>query len=390
MSKNSQLKGAQLKGCDLLLLTSAAMALPSFAAVQPANSELSLSFSNYQEGDITQSDILIGSEDRYDIDIYQFHLFMPVAKQWGLQFVAQRELMSGASPWGTIPAVDGSTSLIMTGATISESRTESALTLNRYFDRGQFSVTLSGSEEDDYEALGIAIGGELEFNNKLSSISFGASFSSDELRPEEAEIFGRINEAEKRTRSLSLAWTQVINSNSSIQFGLTMTKDQGFLSDPYKLRDIRPDEKFEKSAIIKWRQYVPSAEAAIHADYRYYTNDFGIDSQTLELSWVQNLGERCQLTPSIRYYSQDKAIFFEEIDNYLLPTTAFQSSDHRLAAFGAWSFGLGGQIKGDSWTVRAEVLRYISNDKYGLTETGFNHPATLDFTSFSLGLTFRL
>ncbi|MFT7685379.1 MAG: hypothetical protein ACI9FB_000722 [Candidatus Azotimanducaceae bacterium] len=383
-------KGSLPKGRDLLLLTSAAMALPSFAAVQPSNTELSLGVSNYQEGDIKKSSILVGSEDRYDIDIYQFHLFMPIATQWGVQFIAQRELMSGASPWGTIPAVDGSSSLIMTGATISESRTESALTLNRYFDRGQFAVTLSGSDEDDYEALGIAIGGELELNNKQSSISFGASYSTDELAPEEAQLFGRIEQAEKRTRSMSLAWTQVINSNASIQLGVTLTKDQGFLSDPYKLRDIRPDEKFEKSVIVKWRQYIPSAEAAVHSDYRYYTNDFGIDAHTLELSWVQNLGERFQITPSLRYYSQDKAIFFEEIDNYLLPTTAFQSSDHRLAAFGAWSFGLGSQIRGNSWSVKAEVLRYISNDKYGLDESGFNHPASLDFTSFSFGLTFSL
>lgn len=135
---------------------------------------------------------------------------------------------------------------------------------------------------------------------------------------------------------------------------------------------------------------MPAAYAAIHLDYRYYSNDHGIDSHTLKFSWIQNLGNRVQLSPSIRYYSQDKAIYFEEIDNYLLPLVAFQSSDHRLAAFGAWELGLGARYKGDTWSVKAEVLRYISNDKYGLDKTGFEHPATLDFTSFSLGITFSL
>ena len=73
--------------------------------------------------------------------------------------------MSGASPWGTVAGVDGEASLIMSGATISEKRTEIALSAKHYGQNASYSVGVIRSEENDYEATAIRLGGEWDQNN---------------------------------------------------------------------------------------------------------------------------------------------------------------------------------------------------------------------------------
>ena len=116
----------------LLALCSAALSLPVHSATQPVQSEVSIKTSSYEERGLSESDVLLGATERYDIDINQFRLLTPVSGAWSLGVDISRETMSGASPWGTVAGVDGEASLIMSGATISEKRTEIALSATHY------------------------------------------------------------------------------------------------------------------------------------------------------------------------------------------------------------------------------------------------------------------
>ena len=119
-----------MKQTPLALLSSAALAMPAFAANQPVQTSVSVRVSQYQEDDIPARDVLLGSESRYDIDIYQFRLLTPIGQRWSLGLDVAREIMSGASPWGTVAGGNGP-QLIMSGATIKDARTETSVTLTR-------------------------------------------------------------------------------------------------------------------------------------------------------------------------------------------------------------------------------------------------------------------
>ena len=65
-----------------------------------------------------------------------------------------------------------------------------------------------------------------------------------------------------------------------------------------------------------------------------------------------------------------------------------QSSDFRLSAYGALTFGLKGIIQQPGWSVTISADRYIGSEKYGLF-SGTEHPARLEFTLVSVVFDFK-
>ena len=167
-----------------------------------------------------------------------------------------------------------------------------------------------------------------------------------------------------------------------------MTEHAGFLSDPYKLRDSRPGERLEGTLNVRYRRFLDRPDAALHLDYRYFGDDWGIASHTLHTSWYQNLGAWFQAVPNVRYYSQSEADFYRPVDGFDLPPDAPQSSDFRLSAYGAFTFGVKGILHQPDWSLTVSADRYVSDGKYGL-QSGVPHPARLEFTLASIVLDIR-
>ena len=373
------------RSSPLAALTTAAMALPAFAASPPVESTLSVGVSNYQEADVPPHLVVGGDNRRYDVNIRQFRLLSPVGRDWSLGLDLSRETMSGASPWGTSAGVDGEPALIMSGATIHDTRTETSLTATRYGEDHSIGLTLTRSEEDDYEAFSPALSGEWTFNDDLASLSAGLSYSNDVVEPTDAATFGRVSREERRSRSASVGVSRVIDRSSVAYAGLSVTDHSGYLSDPYKLRDVRPEERREWALSVRYRHYLDSPDAALHLDYRYFDDDWGVASHTLHTSWYQNLGTWFQVVPNVRYYSQSEADFYRSVDDFGLPLDVHQSSDFRLSAYGAFTFGLKAIVRQPDWSLTISADRYIGNEKYGLA-SGIPHPARLEFTLASVVL----
>ena len=367
----------------LAALTLSALSLPAFAVTQPVESTLSVGVSNYREADIPQHLVASGDPRRYDIEIRQFRLLTPVGRKWSLGLDLSKETMSGASPWATVMGPDGEPELIMSGATIDDSRTEAGVSATHYGEGYSVALGLTHSKEDDYEAIAPSLSGEWTFNDALTTLSMGLSWSNDTIEPTDAALFGRVPREEKRSRSASAGVSQVIDRSSAVYAGLSVTDHAGFLSDPYKLRDIRPDERFEWALGVRYRRFLDPPNAALHLDYRHYRDDWGIASHTLHTSWYQNVGASFQVVPNIRYYSQSAADFHRPVDDFTLPLDVDQSSDFRLSAYGAFTFGLKGIVQQPEWTLTISADRYVGNEKYGLY-SGVQHPARLTFTLASV------
>ena len=366
----------------------AALSLPAFAATQPAESTVSVSVSSYREGDVPQRHVVAGDNQRYDIDIRQFRVLAPVGRNWSVQLGASRETMSGASPWATLRGPDGEADLIMSGATIEDSRTLLDISVTKYWEDRSAALTISRSDEDDYKAVAFSFLGEWSFNKDLTTLSLGASHSDDEIQPSDAAMFGRVAREEKMTRSVSVGVAQILNHTSAFYAGLSLTDHTGYLSDPYKLRDVRPDNRFETALSFRYRLHMPAPSGTLHMNYRYYHDNWEIASHTLHSSWYQDVGRRFQIVPNVRYYTQSKADFYLPVDDFLLPSDVGQSSDFRLSAYGAVTLGLKGILRQPRWALTVSLDRYTASEKYGLaSESG--HPARLDFTLTSIVFNFN-
>jgi hypothetical protein len=377
---------------NIIALSTTALALPGIALADapPTQSTISYKLSNYQEDDLSRSETPFGDLERYDIDVHQFQLVSPLGRNMSLHVDANYESLSGASPWYTSRSLDGEPIVNLSGASgISDRRTELSIGSRYYLENGSFGGNIGYSEEDDYRAIYFGFNTEKHYNNDLTTVSAGLSYSSDKVFPTDAALFNRVEEDDKQSSSLFVSVSQIINQVSSFQSALSFTEQSGFLSDPYKLRDFRPDDKTQIAWSNSYRRFFVSANAALHVNYRYYHDDFGISSHTSDLSWQQNLGRTFQIVPTLRYYNQSAAEFFTNVDDFLNPISEYQSSDYRLSAFGAVSGGFSVIADMNSWKVTLTAERYLANDKYSAYDVSLPSTALVKYNRISLGIDFR-
>ena len=375
------------KNPTLLALTSSALLLPAYqgaqADVPPEFTEVGLRYSQYKEDDTSASKTFGGSSERMEVDVAQFHLLAPVSDNWSVALDVAWEDMSGASPWFVGESLDGSAKVIMSGASIADTRTDVSVTTRYYYDRGNTGFNYTHSDEDDYKSDAIALDGSFNSVDGLTTYSGAISASFDDIEPTQSDVIPTNTlKAEKDIRSAWIGVTQIVNKRAIMKFGLSYTYRDGFLTDPYKFHDKRPDQRKEWAANAAYRHFFVDANAALHADYRYFDDNWGISSHTVDVAWHQNLGERTRLIPFLRYYTQDKADFFANIADL---DDRYYADDYRLSAFGAITAGMRLQHEFGNWSVNVTGERYQTDESWGLY-SGEESPALVDFWRYSIGL----
>ena len=376
----------------LLALTSSALMLPAYqqanADAPPEYTELGMSYSRYEEDD-TQAGRTFGDEsvERYEIDVAQFHLLAPVGDDWSVALDVQWEDMSGASPWFVGPSFDGGSQVFMSGASIEDTRTTVSVTTRYYFDRGNAGFNYTKSDEDDYESDAISFDGSFNSADGLTTYSAAVSASFDDIEPTQGVTPTNTLEDDKDIYSGYLGISRIVSKRAIMRFGLSYTYRDGFLTDPYKFNDARPDTRKEWAFSAGYRHFFTGPDAALHADYRYFDDDWGIASHTVDLAWYQNLGSRTQLIPFLRYYPQDEADFFSNEVNF---TDRYRSDDYRLSAYGAITTGLRVSHTIGDWNINATGERYTTSEDWGIF-SGDESPALVKYWRYSIGFnyTFR-
>lgn len=376
---------------NLLALSTTALALPGIANADapPVQNTLSYKISNYREDDLSRREVLFGELDRYDIDVHQFQLIAPVGRDYALQIDANYEALSGASPWFTSRGLDGNPVVNLSGASgIRDQRREISIGGSYYLENGRIGGNIGYSEEDDYRASYIGLNGERHFNNNLTTLALALSYSDDDIFPTDAPLFNRVVSADKSSSSVFLSVSQIINPVSTLQSAFSITEQSGFLSDPYKLRDVRPDEKTQFAWSNSYRYFFIGADAAAHINYRYYHDDFGVSSHTFDMAWHQNLRDNFRFVPTLRYYSQSAADFFSNVDDFSTPLSEPQSSDYRLSAFGAISGAVSLVADLGDWTTTLTAERYLAHEKYSAYSVSEPSTALVRYFRVSLGIEF--
>jgi hypothetical protein len=275
------------------------------------------------------------------------------------------EEMSGASPWYVTPGNDGQPLQVMSGATIEDRRVDVAADLDYYLDSGKDTFRGGVSVEKDYTSLNFGLGTERSFADKNTTLSISSGFSYDWIEPTDADVFQtRPSSEEKWSIDLFTGLSQILTRSSTAQVTVNYKHSDGYLSDPYKeiwfqdvngnssiLSDERPGTKDQVSVLVRFRQHVEPISASIHADYRFYADSWSVNSHTFELAWYQSVLDWLTIIPSVRYYSQSKADFYEPLlTNGFIPND--RSSDFRLSPYGAVAWRIKAEAEFD------DVARY--------------------------------
>jgi hypothetical protein len=268
-------------------------------------------------------------------------------------------------------------------------------------DRALASASGGVSFENDYFAINGGLGGELELNEKNTTLSSGIGVSIDSIDPvDTAEFPLRPDHEKKQTYSAYAGLSQVIGRNAAMQSTLTYQLGNGFLSDPYKqalvvgepLADSRPDLRNQIAWLSRYRHHFSSMNASLHADYQFYWDDWRITAHTFELAWYQNLFEAFRLIPSVRYYSQGQADFYAPYYTDLRSDGNY-SSDYRLSPYGAISWRIKAETRFTTWQVdwlaSFSWERYLSSGSYAMQKVSTPNPGLVSYDLISVGLTTR-
>lgn len=381
---------------SLAALMSAAATLVPEAHAQTASSaesdaHVSYRFNEYGEDSI--SGPYFGDAQRYRVLSQQFQLATGVGSDAALNVSATHEVMSGSSPWYVAPSPNGTPIQVMSGATIRDHRSELRASWTQGTgSSGGTTYSASYSAERDYHATALGIEHSMPLSAALT-LGFGGSFSHDLISPFAAQQFNRVQHGEKNTASLfgSLAW--VIDRSSVLQSGIQLNNEHGYLSDPYKLvslgdevvADRRPGSRTEMAWLVRYRRAFAAPDAALHLDYRYAQDSWGVVSHTVEAGWYQTLPSRWELVPALRYYSQQQARFYAPF--FVDPAAHdFYSSDYRLGTFGAISASLSLRKRVGVWEFSGGLERYHARTDYAIGGSDAAVPGVVSYTRAFIGV----
>lgn len=371
--------------------------------VERASADYNFSF--YSEGDLSTPDVApLDEESRYEVKMHQFRLEAPLPFTSNMDFALElvNEDMSGASPTFVQPSASFAPVQAMSGATIEDTRNDILFSTNYYLNNGRLGFGTGYSTENDYQAINATFDGETHFNEKNTTLGAGLGFSYDTIEPTDGDIIlNRPEKEDKQTYTLNLGLSQILSRGSNVQSSLTYAHPTGYLSDPYKemfvlgnplLPDNRPDARNQLTWLTRYRGYVRELDGTFHADYQFYIDDWGIQSHTVEIAWHKMLWDQLRIVPSLRYYSQTEADFYEPF--FLAPPAGGEwSSDYRLSAYGALGFGL----KADwffrvPWTGRSDFKltlgweHYVSSGDLALVEVETPAPGLVNYNVFTIGI----
>lgn len=379
----------------LSALSAAALSIPSHGEVAPEDKQISYRYSSYQEADAPRERVFQGSIERYSIDVHQFGYRAPIGDSWYVSSELQYESLSGASPVQTYKNDAGDSVLLMSGASIEEQRIDVKVAPKKYFNDGTAGALLAYSTENDYESIALGFDGTLEIFDKHTTLIGSLSFSDDTISPTDADLSqSRTNADGERKRSFSIyeGVSQVINKYSVLQAGIGYTSLSGYLSDPYKFYDLRPNSRDQLTFSAQHTQYMNVLDgAALLTSYRYYNDDWGIGSHTIDVKWSQQFDiahYQIIATPLFRYYTQTKADFYSLAES--TPADQLNSSDSRLSAYGAFTIGFTSELKFSQWTVHFDWQQYYSREDLALFDASSDEaPALVNFSTFTAGVDYK-
>jgi hypothetical protein len=233
----------------------------------------------------------------------------------------------------------------LSGASIVDHRRAGDARLSRRFGDITLAVSTALSKEEDFRSRAYGVEARLDLAQRNTTLVAGYATSHDRI----GSSIDPLLDERRDTREYLAGITQVLSPLALVQSNLQWSHGRGWYNDPYKSTvtffpespfpesapDTRPDHRNSLAWLTRYRRHFPGAGGTLQADYRYYRDDWGIRSHTVEAAWSQDVAPGWSVRPALRLYTQSAADFYSPVLSN--PPQATISSDQRLAAFGGLS-----------------------------------------------------
>jgi hypothetical protein len=211
---------------------------------------------------------------------------------------------------------------------------------------------VSSSTEFDYQSFG----GNISYSKKTKDRNgeFTAKFQAylDQVKmilPVELRTDGNSAGTESRnTFAASLSYAQIINKNFQMVFMADVITQSGYLGLPFH-RVYFDDSSVHIENLPDKRLKIPMAVRAsyflgdniiLRGYYRFYTDDWGLNSHTADVEVPVKLSTVFSLSPFYRYYTQTGVKYFKGFEQHTA-SEEFYTSNYDLSKFNSSFFGMG-------------------------------------------------
>lgn len=185
--------------------------------------------------------------------------------------------------------------------------------------------------------------------------------------------FTSIQDKARNSYSASLSFSQIVNKNFQFSLFMDLVAQKGWLGNPlqrvyfgdipnyyignpssipnytspnntdvFQLADDierLPDSRFKIPIGLRMNYFI-NETFVVRTYYRYYFDDWGLNSHTASIEVPIKISDKFTLYPSYRYYIQTQADYFAPYDQNL-STSQFYTSDYDLSEFNANQYGFG-------------------------------------------------
>jgi hypothetical protein len=352
-----------------------ALSLPASAAVLPED----------------RADVLFHSYDGGGVTIQGPSLL--VRKEFAGKF-------SASANYYVDKVSSASIDVVTTASPYTEERTQTSVGLDYLHDRWLMNIGFSTSEENDFVADTFSIGVSQDMFGDLTTVSLGYSLGNDQVgRRGDSDFSDTIERQHYR-----LGLSQILTRNLLLGLSFESITDEGFLNNPYRSvryldsgsplgysfePELYPRTRTSDAGALRLRYYLPY-RAALHGEYRSYSDSWGIKADTFELGYTHPISGGWTIEAKLRAYSQDRADFFSD----LFPRSQYQNfiaRDKELSTFTSQTIRLGAsyEILSGGWrfvdrgsvSVLYDHITFDYEDFRDLTQTG-GVPGDEPFYSF--------
>ncbi len=207
-----------------------------------------------------------------------------------------------------------------------------------------------------------------------------------------------VNDKGRNTYALSLSFSQILSKRMQVSIFTDITFQKGWLSNPmqrvyfadidnyyignpadipvytdpdkntevFQLADDierLPETRFKIPVGMRLHYYI-NENIVLRTYYRYYSDDWGIQSNTFNIELPIKLGTNFTIYPNYRFYNQTAADYFAPYEQNL-STQTYYTSDYDLSKFTANQYGFGLKY--------SDVLTQHKIWKFGLKNISFNY-----------------
>ena len=240
--------------------------------------------------------------------------------------------------------------VVTTASPYKEERRQGSLGFDMLNGKTQYSVSYTNSDENDYTANSASFDLSQDMFGDLTTVSFGFSQGWDEVRKRGDSAF---SESIDR-RNYRLGFSQIVTPQLMMGLNYEIVTDEGFLNNPYRSvryldassaqgysyqPEVYPGTRTSNAVSLNARYFL-KYRAAVHGEYRYYTDTWGIDANTVQVGYTQPWRKQWIFEFGYRWYDQAAADFYSD----LFPRADaqnFLARDKELSSFTSNMFSVG-------------------------------------------------